>query len=248
MALRHGIVVAVHPEDHSVDLVLTHNGARLVGVQVMTPNGSTRSGLADLPRIETKANKWDITTAGDQELIALVDYVEKTPVVMGFLYPQINQMLFADPTLRLMRHQSDVISHIDGKGNMEIRHPSGAYVRIAETPGSTDLAGRNFDGNLKVTRNTNRQVHLRVALAGNAVELTMAPDGTVTMKVRGDMTMEADGEMRLTASAMKFDTQEAHFTGAIVSDGDTVADGVSLIEHQHGNVQGGPGKTSRPVR
>jgi porphobilinogen synthase len=45
--LKKGIVVAVHPEDHSVDVVLS-DGRRLTGVQVSTPNGSTRSGTSDM--------------------------------------------------------------------------------------------------------------------------------------------------------------------------------------------------------
>ena len=248
MTLRHGIVVATHPEDHSVDLLLTHNGARLIGVQVQTPTGSNRAGTVDLPHVQERPNKWDITTPADQEIIALVDYVGNTPLVTGFLYPQINQMLFADPLLKITRHQSDVISHIDGRGNMEIRHPSGAYVRIGESPGSVDMSGKNFDRNLKVTRNTKRSVHLRVALAGNTVELTMTPGGDVTLKMKGDITMEAQGKMRFKASEMEFDTPKAHFTGEVKSDGDMIGDGVSLGKHQHDGVRGGDGTSGGPIR
>lgn len=95
MALRRGIVVAVHPADHSVDLVMSDNGARLIGVQVMTSNGSTRSGSVDLPDVIEKTNKWDVSKPTGQDMIAMVDTMRGQPVVTGFLYPQVNQMLSA---------------------------------------------------------------------------------------------------------------------------------------------------------
>lgn len=45
--LRLGRVVAIHPEDNSVDIVMTDDGARLVGVQALSHAAGTRSGLVD---------------------------------------------------------------------------------------------------------------------------------------------------------------------------------------------------------
>lgn len=217
MSLRKGVVVGTHPEDHSVDLVMVDDGSRLVGVQVQTQNGSSRSGTVDLPAVPEKKNKWDITEQTDQEMLALVDYVGRNPVVTGFLYPQINQMLFKDPKMKFGRHQSDVMNYIDGDGNMGILHPSGAFIQIGEKPEKPELASKNADASLAADRNTGKKVFLRVALAGNAVELTMTPDGTCTlkmeqdfdlqakgninMKAEGDVAIEAGGEFRVTAAA-----------------------------------------------
>ena len=93
MTLRKGIVVDTHPEDNSIDLVLADTGARLVGVQVMCQSASARTGTADLPVFPTKKNKWDVSETTDQDMIALIDYVGRNPVVVGFLFPQINQVL-----------------------------------------------------------------------------------------------------------------------------------------------------------
>ena len=101
MSLRKGIVVEVHPEDHSVDIVMSDDASRLVGVQVITGNGSTRSGTSDLPEIPKRKDKWDISTPTGQDMHAIVGFFGRHPVVLGFIYPQVNQMLHKDPQLRI---------------------------------------------------------------------------------------------------------------------------------------------------
>lgn len=248
---RKGIVVAIHPGDHSADLVMADDGSRLVGVQIQTPNGSTRSGSVDLPEIPEKADKWDVTKLTGQDMIAIVDMVGRTPIITGFLYPQINQMLSNDPKMKVYRHQSDVGYSIDGEGNFQYTHPGGAYIRIGETPDLVDGAGKNADGNSKADRNTGRKVNIRVGLAGNAVLLTMTPEGVVTMKMEQDFNLEANGAINMTAKGeinMKSDV-------GIVLDaptasnptGDIIAKTVSLLDHVHGGVLPGGATTEEPV-
>jgi Phage spike trimer/GpV Apex motif len=246
MSKRKGIVVATHPEDHSVDLVMVDNGERLIGVQLQTPSGSTRTGSVDLPEVPEKKDKWDITQDTGQDMHAIVDYVGRTPIVTGFLYPQINQMLFKDPKMRFNRHQSDVMSYTDGDGNFGIMHPSGAFIQVGEKPEKPELENKNADQSLKPDRNTGKKVYLRVALAGNVAELTMTPDGTCTLKLEKDLSIECDKATVKAPGGMTFDTPEAHFTGKVTSDGDQVAGGISQINHVHGGVQSGGSKTQKP--
>lgn len=186
---------------------MTDTGERVIGVQVMTPNGSTRSGTVDLPAVPEKADKWNIEKLTGQDMIAFVDYVGRNPVVTGFRYPQINQMLLKDPKARLSRHQSDVISYIDGEGNISLQHPGGAFIQIGASPEKTDLAGKNADASLAVDRNTDSKVYLRVELAGNVARLTMTPDGTCELlleqnfdlKAKGNINMEAEGDIKMKA-------------------------------------------------
>ena len=91
MQLNKGIVAAVHPEDHAVDVVLA-DGRRLTGVQVSTPNGSTRTGTFDMPAVPDKGDKWDITKITGQDQIALIGWAEGIPIVVGYLYPQISRV------------------------------------------------------------------------------------------------------------------------------------------------------------
>lgn len=197
MMLRKGIVVATHPEDHSVDLVMTDDGARLVGVQILSPNGSTRTGMVDLPEVVEKPNKWDVSEPTGQDLEAIVGYVGGFPVVMGFLYPQISQMTFNDPKRKLVRHQSDVYYTVDGRGNVEFHHPSGTYVRIAESPEHENLQGQNTDANLAIDRNTDKKVHVHVRMAGGVASIDITPGGAITVLSSSTIDMRADGDITI---------------------------------------------------
>lgn len=254
MALRRGIVVATHPEDHSVDLVMADNGARLTGVQVMTPNGSTRTGTVDMPAVPEKKDKWDVTKPTGQDMIALVDTVGRNPVVTGFLYPQVNQMLSKDPKRLVGRHQSDVSWGIDGEGNIQLNHPSGTYIRIGEAPDREETEAKNADANAKVDRNTGRKVNVRIGLAGNVVVLTMTPDGDVSLEmtkdlnitVGGNATVSVQGETSVTsvgnatvkAPQVMLDALETHCTGNLTVDG-------ALSIGGGGTIGGGSGATLR---
>ncbi len=199
MALEKAVVVATHPEDHSVDLVLVRTARRMTGVQVSSSACSSRTGSVDLPAVPERANKWDLTQETGQDIIALVDWIGVTPIVMGFLYPQINQMLFADPLMRVSRHQSDVINYTDGHGNFGVLHPSGAYIQVSEGEEPPALAGANVDRSLAVDRNTGRQVNLRIMLAGQVVDMLLSKDGNVTVKLAGDLLWDAAGSMTFKA-------------------------------------------------
>ena len=226
MSLRQGVVVATHPKDHAVDLVMVDTGERLVGVQVATPNGSARSGGVDLPDVPEKKDKWDITRETGQDMKALVDFVRGYPVVTGFLYPQVNQVLQKDPKMMYRRHQSDVEWMVDGEGNIQLNHPSGAYIRLGETPDKVDTAGKNADGNAKIDRNTGRKVNVRIGLAGNAVVVTMTPDGAVTFALETDFTIEAKGSIAMKAGG---DIRlEAAGAVAIKAGGDATIDGAAV--------------------
>jgi hypothetical protein len=247
MTMRRGIVVAVHPEDHSVDLVMADDGSRLTGVQVLTPNGSTRSGTVDLPAIPERANKWDITKRTGQDMLATVGFIGRNPVVVGFTYPQINQMLHKDPKLRIDRHQSDVVSMIDGDGNFQWTHPSGTYIRIGESPDAVPVAGKNVDASLAVDRNTGRQVHVRIGLAGGSAVLTIAPNGAVSLTTQSTVNVDAQGAVTVKADGVTFDTPTAHFTGGVTVEDDVVASGISLVNHVNTGVIPGGGNSGPPA-
>lgn len=218
MSLRIGIVVATHPEDHSVDLVMSDDGSRLVGVQVLTGSGSARTGTVDMPKIPASDNKWDITKTNGQDMKAVVGSFGPHPIVLGFLYPQINQVLPSDPETLYGRHQSDVAWSIDGGGNIQITHPGGAYIRVGESPDKVDLTGRNADASLAYDRNTGKQVNVRIGLAGNTVEVTLAPSGAVTVKANTNVVVQA-------GSGVTLDTPLVHCTHALTVDGPITGNG-----------------------
>lgn len=201
MSSRKGIVVEVHPHDHSVDLVMADDGSRLVGVQVATPNGSTRTGTVDLPQIPVRKNKWDIGTPTGQDMHAIVSFVGKHPVVTGFLYPQVNQMTHADPKLQMTRHQSDVVTTVDGDGNIQLAHPSGLFLRIGAAPEKMDYAGKNNDANSVIDRNTSSTPYVRLSMAGGKAVLTIAPDGAVLLTTETTVDVQAQGDVTVESGA-----------------------------------------------
>ena len=231
--MKKGIVVATHPGDHSVDLVLS-DGRRLTGVQVSTPNGSARSGTFDMPAVPERADKWDITQPNGQDQIALVDFVDGIPVVTGFLFPQVSQMTFDDPKMRVTRHQSDVMSSIDGDGNIQITHPSGAYIRLGETADVVNLASKNTDASLSTDRNAGRQLFMRVVVPG-AFDLKISPDGQLTLTLTKGAVIDAPDGITLNTPLVN------------VPDGDVVASGISLVNHVHSGILPGPVNTGAPV-
>jgi len=216
---RKAIVVACHPEDNSVDLVMCDDGARLSGVPVMAHSASARSGSVDMPEMPSKTgeDKWNITKRHGQDMEALVAVMGRgNPIVVGFLYPQISQMTFKDAKRKFSRHQSDVYHTIDGNGNMELYHPSGAYVRIAESLDHEDLEKKNFDENLSLDRNKDKKVGMRVSLGGVKIDIK---DGVVTIDAKK----------------------------VVVPNGDVLAGSVSLKDHIHTGVRSGPNVSGPPV-
>lgn len=227
--LRKAIVVACHPEDNSVDLVMCDDGARLSGVPVMSQSASARSGSVDMPEMPNASGdaKWDVTKRHGQDMEALVAVMGRgNPIVVGFIYPQISQMTFEDKKRRFSRHQSDVYHTTDGSGNTEFYHPSGAYVRIAESTGHEDLEKKNFDESLVLDRNKDKQVSIHVQASGGKSSITIHVDGTVTI----------NASSKITCNTPLLE----------VPNGDVVASGVSLKGHGHTRVKPGTGVSGPP--
>lgn len=261
MSMRKGIVVEVHPEDHSVDLVMADDGSRLTGVQVATPNGSTRTGTVDLPEIPKRKDKWDVTEPTGQDMHALVSFVGRHPVVTGFLYPQVNQMLSKDPKLKMSRHQSDVVTSIDGEGNIQLEHPSGLFLRIGSAPDKQDFKKKNADESAELDRNTSTTPYVRLSMAGGKAVLTIAPDGavsltsetTVDIEAKGNVTVKTDasalveaaGSATVKAPTITLDGN-TNITGNLDVAGSTTVKGITSngkdisSTHKHLN-SGGPG-------
>lgn len=256
---RKGIVVEVHPQDHSVDLVMADDGSRLIGVQVTTPNGSTRSGTVDLPEIPKRSDKWDVTTQTGQDMHALVGFVGRHPVVFGFLYPQVNQMTHDDPKLKVSRHQSDVVTTIDGDGNTQFAHPSGLFITIGASPDKIDYAGKNSDADSAVDRNTSTTPYVRLSMAGSKSVLTIEPSGkwVVTSEdemdfhAKGNITVKTDGAALVqAATSVTIDTPETIVTGNLTVQGDTSVQAIVSRDHNisstHRHVNSGGPATGGP--
>jgi hypothetical protein len=204
-------VVNVNWDSHSVDLVMMLDGRPMNGVRVMSSSASTDTGLNDLsqPDVPASGDAYKIGgNSGTRDIIACVDYFGDLPVVMGFLHPQFSQMLFSDKERMVYRHASDVYETIDKDGNFEFYHPSGAFVRVAVASAHHDLTGQDFDGLWKITRNTDKQVHIHVEQAGGTASVDIAPNGAIAFHTNttanitavGNVTVHTDGNALVEAT------------------------------------------------
>lgn len=245
MNLRQAIIVEVHPTDHSVDLVMLDDGTRHLGVQVATPSGSARTGVVDLPQVPQRDNKWDITQRTGQDMQALVAFVGRNPVVVGMLYPQVNQMLLKDGKARRYRHQSDVETLIDGDGNMQVTHPSGTYIRIGETTVADTLDNKHADSSA-TDRNQSKQVNIHIGMAGGVLELTMSPSGAVSLRCNQGVSIEAGQDSTIKAPNLMLDANVT-ITQKLTVNGETSVQAIKSRDHDisnnhvHVNTMSGPG-------
>ena len=213
-------VVKVHPDSHAIDVEFMEDGRRVAGVQVLSSVAGTDFGSTDLS--EPDKTGYGSKQSKTRDIYAVVSCVRDIPVAMGFMFPQVAECLFKDANRKMYRHSSDVYYTIDGKGNTEFSHPSGAFVRFGATPEHEELGGKDYDKKWKIKRNTDSKVHIHVEQAGGKASIDIDPDGNITIKA---VNVEVIGKM--------------HITGGITSDADVVAGGISLMHHRHSDPQGG---------
>jgi hypothetical protein len=217
-------VVATHPESHAVDVVVMDDNRRLSGVQVLAGMAGGNVGLSDLPEptVTDPQRPFESSNTNERDIYAVVAFVGAIPLVVGFLYPQVAECLFASKNFRVNRHASDVYYTIDGAGNIELAHPSGTYIRIGETLDHVDLTGQDYDQKWKTAKNTDKLPGLRVQVANSGgVKTTFTIDkdgnvamttaGTLSMSSAGNMTLHSDGDMAISA------TGDINVTGANIN-------------------------------
>ena len=194
-------VVKVNPGGHSVDLLFLDDGSRVPGVQVLSESASTNTGLVNMP--EPSGGGWDAgaSLTGDRDLIAVVAFYRGLPLVQGFLFPQVCQMLFDRANFKVDRHASDVYSTVDNDGNIEVFHPSGTYLRIGESAAHEDLSGQDTDGKWAITKNTGKAVHVQLTIKNGGAQkasLNIDPSGNVTLDHVGNYSQNVGGNYALT--------------------------------------------------
>lgn len=192
-------VVEIHPESHAVDLVFMEDGRRIAGVQVMSGTAGGNFGFADLAR--PTATGYDAENTGVRDIYAVVSWMREIPVVLGFLFPQVAQCLFADKERMVYRHASDVYTTIDADGNTEVYHPSGTFLRIATSAAHEDLTGKDYDGKWKIERNTGKAVHVQLTVKNAGAQkasLNIDPSGNVTLSHTGNLSTTTGGNLSAT--------------------------------------------------
>lgn len=238
-----GRVLKFHAHDASCDLQLLADGSQLTGVPVLSGMVSTSSGRVDVH--EPEGSAYDKPGSTTRDVYAVVGWAGPAPLVVGFLAPQVSQVLFDRANFRVDRHASDVYSTIDKDGNVELAHPSGTFVRIATSPDHEDLTGQDFDARWAITRNTTKNVWLSIAIAnagGVKATLKIDPSGNVSLTNAGTLQVSASGAATLTASSLTINAPVAILGSSLTHNGVNVGQ-----THKHSGVAAGPANTGNPI-
>lgn len=194
-------VIAFH-EKNTADVLDLKTGAKMPRVQFMSGSpASTNSGSIATPEPTKGGGDYSPFETKDRDIYAVLAHFGNVPIIMGFLYPQVSQMFFADLARTFSRHASDVYSTTDGDGNVEVYHPSGTFLRIATDPNHEDLTGKDIDKKWKITKNKDKAVHVRLVVARDGdikADIHVLPSGHVNVTtpqvtVKGNVTIEGDG-------------------------------------------------------
>lgn len=184
-------VLDAHPESHAVDVEMLQTGQRFAAVQVLSPSAGGDFGLSGLVKPK-EGDQWR------EKILAAVAFLDGVPVVVGFLYPQVSQMLFEDKERAIVRHQSDVHVTIDGKGNTDIVHPSGAFLSISEGGKPANLDGKDYDRVWAKRKNTDRPVYIAAEIP-NKCKVVLSPDGNVEIWALREVLIHAGEHIALRA-------------------------------------------------
>jgi hypothetical protein len=228
-------VTRVVPGGHAVDLLFMDTGDRVPAVQVMTGYASGDTGLVDLVQPDQGEDQWDPSRIGEREVIACVSYYKNIPVVIGFLFPQVCQMLFDRQNFKVDRHASDVYTTTDNDGNHELFHPSGTYLRIGTAPAHEDLTGLDFDKKWAITKNTDKAVHVHLSVRNAGAEvasLDIDPAGNVTLGHSGNYTQNVGGDYALIVAG----NSSKNVTGSETLTADTVQINSTTLKHNTKNI------------
>lgn len=235
-------VVAAHPQSNAVDLEFLADSRRVAGVSVMTGLAGTDFGCSGVVGPEVEGYGEENNRVRD--VYAVVGKINDHPLVLGFLFPQVSQLLFGDERRMIYRHPSDLYMTIDGSGNAEIAHPSGAFIRFGTSPAHEDLTGRDFDGVWKIARNTDQAVHIHVEQAGGVGSVDIDPVGAIVARSDLSITLEAPmlylrGEVVQHGGAVSIEG-DTSMAGTLNVAGDAVAAGISVSTHDHVKGPGAP--------
>jgi hypothetical protein len=151
-----GKVIAVDHAQQTIDVVMASTGAIIRRIAMLSPDAGTRHGQRSLPKIaltaaaqQTANGPLDIASDTLQHdtwaMLMRVGNSTSAYVCSGFLYPESTELSINEPGLRIDRHESNVTTTVDAKGNYEQQFPDGSsiLVKLGTTP--TDRSATNFD-------------------------------------------------------------------------------------------------------
>ena len=222
-------VTAVHPRAHAVDGVSLRNGQRFTGVPVLSSSFvSSDSGTVDLHEPDPGQELYDLQPTAGRDVYAAVAVIGGTPAVIGFKAPEIGAMTFDRKNFRLQRHASGFYVSTNGEGDMEMFHPNGTFLRIAQTVAHEDLTGQDYDKRFKVDKNTDKVVRIYMAVYANGekkVDFHLTPTGDLLASGIGKLEAIFAGDIHLKGANVLIEstgTMTLNAAGASTIRGSTI--------------------------
>lgn len=198
--LRLAKVVKTYPDGHSVDLVMYDDDSPQTNVQVLSSMATRRSGVSGLiDPTPPPDGEWGNQDTHDEDIYAVVGYMRGSPLVLGFIYPQVNQMTFPHKNRLTIRSPADLYATVDKDANFEMYHPSGAYIRFATDRNHEDLTAKDYDKKWKIDRNTDKRIHIHIEQAGGVAKVNIDPDGNISVTNDGRTDWHSKGEIAITS-------------------------------------------------
>lgn len=259
-------VLALHDKARAADIQYIDGGGKVPMVQVMGDVSSV-SGRMDFHHPDPPPDTKNPLKKTGRDLYAVVGTASGMPVILGFLAPQVSEVLFDRKNFRVDRHPSDVYSTLDDEGALTVAWPNGTYLKVGEDNALEDLSGKDFDEKWAITRNKARAPDVRLMVKnGSGVQkalldidgatgrVTLTTAENLILNVTGDLTAAVTGNMSatvggnasfavtgsITSSANGWShTGDLNLTGTITASVDVIGGGKHLKTHVHTDPQGG---------
>ena len=209
-----GKIAKVYPEANMVDVFLL-DGTLLSKVQILSKS-SSRTGTVEIPIpsylkpfTEAPENIGQYCSPEESDVYVVIAFMENNinkPVVLGFLFPEENELLCSqkqdgnsDGSMFLWKHKSNVYARVDENGDTELSHPSGVLIKIGKNTERTEIL--NYDRKVRPFKWKKRQTEELAPApwvtlqhpSGNSV--TIDPQGNVTENIVGNLTRTVKGNL-----------------------------------------------------
>jgi hypothetical protein len=172
----------------------------------------------------------------------VVDCIGNRPVVVGAFHPLGGQMTFTQQDRHVVRHSSGTYTTVAPDGSYETFHPSGTYVRVG-TGAHESLTPLSLEN---VWKEISDAPAPTITLHHPKLDLTIAPDGTVTLHGQSTAGVTIDKAMTLNVPQGLTINGNVTLNGGMAATQDVTAGAVSLRHHVHSN-SGGTGTGGPPV-
>jgi len=201
--LKLGKVIGVDQGQKTVDVSMMDGSGTYYKVTVLAPAASTASGISHLPQMHLPDPDRDEPAAFSKRdiyaIIGFVDGVGTMPVVLGFKYPELNQMSFSNKAgfenQQLERHEGDQYQRIigdtvdelggeDKASEVETRYPDNSYFKAYKSGGTkklTNISQDNDDADVqpfKVKKEEKKGFYFQHS---SGTRILIDPDGQIKM-------------------------------------------------------------------